>query len=276
MPHTVNMLKRHTLSAAMLLAALATLAACQLAPAPTPGPSAASYSPPFPRVHGPNALWSIVSQQCLPDLAHNGSPAPCTSIEHGDRPDGYVILKDIVGKSQYLLIPTARVQGIETPSLLQVHAPRYFADAWDSRHFVSTALGRPLQDDEVSLAINPVHARSQQQLHIHIDCLDAQVGRDLSRYAVPFGDAWTPIESNGRTLNVRRMTVTQLHTTNLFKLVADTVPGAANSMGGETILVTGAGPSSESAGVYIIESNFDATAPGRWAAESLQDHACRS
>ncbi len=269
----MNALNRKTLLATILAAALAILAGCQLAPAPAQ--SAASFSAPFPAVKGPNALWTIVSQQCLPDLQHNGSPAPCASIAHGDRSDGYVILKDIEGKSQYLLIPTARVQGIETPSLLQAQAPHYFSFAWDNRDVVSAALGQRLQDNDVSLAINPVHARSQQQLHIHIDCIDAGVRRDLSRYAVPFGNGWTSIESNGRTLNVRRMTAAQLHATNLFKLVADTVPGAAGSMGGETILVTGAGPASESAGVYIVEGNFDKAGPGRWPAEALQDHACK-
>lgn len=257
----------------MLATALTMLAGCQLATAPSR--SAASFSPPFPAARGPNALWTIVSQQCLPDLQHNGSSAPCALIERGDRPDGFAILKDVEGKSQYLLIPTARVQGIETPTLLQAQAPHYFSFAWDNRHLVSAALGRQLQDDEVSLAINPLHARSQQQLHIHIDCVNAGVRHDLSRYAVPFGKRWTAIESNHRKLNVRRMTIAQLHATNLFKLVADTIPGAATDMAGETILVTGAGAASESAGIYVVEGNYDTAGRGRWPAEALQDHACK-
>ncbi|MET0331942.1 MAG: CDP-diacylglycerol diphosphatase, partial [Dyella sp.] len=44
--------------------------------------------------------------------------------------NGYAILKDHHGPAQYLLIPTARITGIESPLLLRAGAPNYFAAAW--------------------------------------------------------------------------------------------------------------------------------------------------
>ena len=41
--------------------------------------------------------------------------------------------------------------------------------------------GRALPDDVLSLAINSIHGRSQDQLHIHIDCIARRCGRSFAR-----------------------------------------------------------------------------------------------
>ena len=62
----------------------------------------------------PNALWNIVNGQCVPDQSNNGDPAPCALVDlDGGEPRGYAVLKDLVGATQFLLIPTERVTGIE-------------------------------------------------------------------------------------------------------------------------------------------------------------------
>jgi CDP-diacylglycerol pyrophosphatase len=250
---------------ALALACTLVLAACQL-------PPAVSSSAPSQKVSGPNALWIIVSQRCVPDEEQHGLPAPCTVV---DRTGSYAILKDIRGKSQYLLIPTTPVRGIETPALLEPGAPPYFAFAWSHRQLVSTALNRKLPDDAVGLAINPIHARTQEQLHIHIDCVAPTVRQQLTLHANQIGAQWTSIEWRGRTFHVLKMPAAKLRTTNLFRLVDDTVAGARDDMGGETIFVTGAArrPGSDP-GVYIVEGNFDTSGQARWAAEDLLDHSC--
>ena len=78
-----------------------------------------------------NALWHIVSEQCVPDQKQNHSPKPCEQV---DLAGGYAVLKDLVGNTQYLLIPTARISGIESPAVLAPNAPNYWADAWHARH----------------------------------------------------------------------------------------------------------------------------------------------
>ena len=79
-----------------------------------------------------DALWNLVSGQCVVDQVADGDPAPCTTV---DLAGGWVVLKDTVGPRQYLLIPTAKVTGIESPDLVGPAAPNYFAAAWRARSF---------------------------------------------------------------------------------------------------------------------------------------------
>src|SRR6202034_1461554 len=118
------------------------------------------------------ALWEIVHGQCVPDEREHGDPKPCAAVDlsHGIA-RGFAILKDIRGQSQYLLIATQRIDGIESRALLSPHAPNFFADAWTARSFTEKALGRTMPWDALSLAINSQLGRSQNQLHIHIDCI---------------------------------------------------------------------------------------------------------
>ena len=60
----------------------------------------------------PNALWHIVHDLCVTDMNTSGNPAPCAVV---DLDQGFAVLKDIQGATQYLLLPTARVTGIESP-----------------------------------------------------------------------------------------------------------------------------------------------------------------
>ena len=70
--------------------------------------------------------------------------------EHGD-----AVLKDRCGATHYLLIPTARRTGVESPELLRDDEPDYFGDAWAARDRVIAASGRSdVRTDELGLAIN--------------------------------------------------------------------------------------------------------------------------
>ncbi len=63
----------------------------------------------------PSALWKIVHGRCVPDEQAHNDPAPCTAV---DLAGGDAVLKDIVGATQFLLIPTQRTSGIESPAIL--------------------------------------------------------------------------------------------------------------------------------------------------------------
>jgi CDP-diacylglycerol pyrophosphatase len=73
----------------------------------------------------PNVLWQIVHGQCVPDQQQHRDPKPCAAV---DLAGGFAVLKDIAGASQYLLIPTAEIGGIEDPALLAPLAHNYFAE----------------------------------------------------------------------------------------------------------------------------------------------------
>ncbi len=51
---------------------------------------------------------------------------------------------------------------------------------------------RELPRDAISLAINSIEARSQNQFHIHIDCVRLDVQAALREHAADIGPQWSP------------------------------------------------------------------------------------
>ena len=225
----------------------------------------------------PDALWNIVHGQCVPDQQQKGDPAPCAFVDlrEGDA-RGYVVLKDIVGATQYLLIPTARVPGIESPLLIAPEAPNYFADAWRERNYTERSAGHPLSRQAISLAINSAFGRSQNQLHIHIDCVGSDVRAALQRQLAAIGDSWAPLPEPlvGHPYRAMRVLGDALDGTNPFVLLADGVPGARRAMGEQTLIVVGAEFAGGRPGFIILTDRVNLATGDRASGEELQDHGC--
>ncbi|MBK5183454.1 CDP-diacylglycerol diphosphatase [Paraburkholderia domus] len=216
-----------------------------------------------------NALWKIVDLRCVPSQLATGTPGKCTVVDLDKR---YVILKDIVGRSQHLLIPTDRVTGIESPLVLAPNAQNYWDDAWVSRLYVEKSVKRTLPDNQLGLEINSQYRRSQNQLHIHIDCMHSGVSDALARHAKDTPGEWRWDTLDGQRYRIMRVTsLTQAN--NPFRIVARDNSGTA-AMAMQTILVTGAGPSAEKDGWLVVNSGLDVD-NGSGTAEGLLDHACR-
>ncbi len=216
----------------------------------------------------PDALWKIVGGQCVPQEQAMGHPGQCTSVNLTGH---YAILKDISGISQHLLIPTERITGIESPSILEPNAPEYWADGWNERKVVEDSLGEPLSGNQFGLEINSKYRRSQQQLHIHMDCMRTNVITALAPYrAAPLGKwKWDTLDgARYRIMRVSSLT----HASNPFRIVARDHSGS-EAMATQTILVTGAGPSPEQDGWLIVNSGMDVS-DGSGTAEGLLDHRC--
>ncbi len=81
-----------------------------------------------------NTLWKIISQQCIPNQEQKNNPAPCSEV---NKKAGFVVYKDRQGPLQYLLIPTTKITGIESPELLVATTPNFFAQAWQARKFMA-------------------------------------------------------------------------------------------------------------------------------------------
>jgi len=192
--------------------------------------------------HHRNALWAIVHDKCVPDEEQNHDPAPCALVDvaNGDA-KGYVLLKDIRGVAQYLLIPTRRISGIESPELLAPDAPNYLAEAWANRGLVSSRLHRELAWDGIGLAVNSISARTQDQFHIHIDCVRPDVRAALAQHAGEISDQWQPLAFDlvGRRYVARRLSASAATSQNPFKLLADGVRGAAQDMGDMSLAMIG-------------------------------------
>ncbi|ATF94260.1 CDP-diacylglycerol pyrophosphatase [Cedecea neteri] len=136
-----------------------------------------------------DALWNIISQQCIPNQQQHNSPAPCLKVDLAGR---YLVFKDAKGPLHTLLMPTDKITGIESPKILENGAPNYFQDAWDNRHFLLDETTKAVRDDDLVLAINSRYGRSQNQLHIHLSCLRPEVYQAINQLADKVGDQWQP------------------------------------------------------------------------------------
>lgn len=225
-----------------------------------------------------DALWQIVHNDCVPNQTLHQDPSLCTRVDLSAGVDrGFAILKDLRGASQFLLIPTAPISGIESPAILAPDAENYFADAWEARSYVSEALHRTLPRDDIGLAINSAASRSQDQLHIHIDCVVAEIPSILRQHESSIGNKWTPL--NMPFVSHRYMAIwlpgEHLGSSNPFKLLAEGAPGAANDMGDRTLVVVGSTHADGAAGFVILENEVNRASGDLASGEELLDHSCR-
>jgi len=229
------------------------------------------------RAADPDALWRIVHDRCVPNAEKTGQPSPCALVDLERGADkGYAVLKDLVGVAQFLLIPTARLGGIESPELLAPDAPNYWEAAWQARSYVESKVQRKLARDAVGLAINSASGRTQAQLHIHVDCLRAEVRDTLRAHEGEIERGWsTPgFALNGHRYRTMRLDGDELGGADPFKLLADGVPGARESMGSQTLVMTGATFGDGRAGFYLLADRVDLLAGDRASGEELLDHDC--
>jgi CDP-diacylglycerol pyrophosphatase len=215
-----------------------------------------------------DGLWKVVGGQCVPNMRDKGQPGPCTTVDFNKR---YAVLKDIAGRAQYLVIPTDRVAGVESPEILYAGSPEYWVGAWGAGRNVEQKLGMPLAGNQLGLEINSSKRRTQNQLHIHVDCMRT----DITKALAPFNDI-TPGTWRWTTLDGSRYRVTRVtslsDTHNPFRVVNRDL-GPQQSMAAQTILVTGAGTDAKRDGWLIVNSGLDVEG-GTGTAEGLLDHSC--
>lgn len=221
-----------------------------------------------------DTLWNIVHDQCVPGQ-RRGDPGPCAKVgTAGGEDASYAVLKDRNGVAQFLLIPTARVAGIQDPAVIAPDAPNWFDPAWRARTYVERVLGRTLPRDGVSLVVNSVPALSQDQLHIHVDCTKPEVRDALRQHLDQVGPRWAPfpVPLAGRDYVAMRVTGEQLGANDPFKLLADGVPGARDAMGMHTLIVVGA-TFADGPGFVLLDRHVQGDDTGHGT--ELQDRTCQ-
>jgi CDP-diacylglycerol pyrophosphatase len=221
----------------------------------------------------PNALWNIVHDQCVPDQTGKGNPAPCAFVDLDDK---YAILKDIRGATQFLLIPTERISGIESSEILAPGTPNFWDYAWQARRFVEQRAGRDVPRDDIGLVINSEFARSQNQLHIHIDCIRPDVKKTLAENLGSIADHWTKLETplSGYVYDAMKIPASELAAHNLFTLLADESPGIRSDMAHETLGVIGATFPDGSEGFVLLSDRVDPAKLIYPGSGTLLDHDC--
>lgn len=216
------------------------------------------------------ALLRIVQTQCLPHWRAQQDPAPCLQItlpSPGGAEAGYAVLPDRKGGAHFLLIPTRRLAGIESPELLDAATTNYFDAAWRARTHVEHFVDKALPRDAIGLAVNPRRSRGQDQLHIHIECLGSNVHAQLQALNWPDDAQWHPVKLGRHSYQAHRINGENLDQASPFRLVAEGIPGARMNMGPYTLLLTG-WRFADGPGFILLA---DASAPG---GETLLDSAC--
>ena len=221
----------------------------------------------------PGALWRVVHGLCLRDMEITGRPAPCLGV---NRQEGYAVVPDLRHRTQVLLVPTTRGGGNESPDLRAPDAVNYWQAAWDARRYVERRARQSIPRDKLGLAINSAFARSQNQLHIHVDCVRPDVRRVLDENQAMIGLSWTrlPVPLAGRWWKARRLAGEDLGQRNPFDLLARGDPVARRRMPLETLAVIGATFSDGSPGFYLLSDRADFLRQDNGFAEALLDHSC--
>jgi CDP-diacylglycerol pyrophosphatase len=130
--------------------------------------------------------------------------------------------------------------------------------------------------DMLSLAINSASGRTQDQFHIHIDCIRADIRDALLRERSNIGWRWSLLKTPlaGHQYRAKHVTGPTLFGHNPFKLLAWGMPGARADMGQHTLVVVGMVFNGRVPGFIILDDRAD-LAHGDWGSgEELQDHAC--
>ncbi|ESZ25388.1 CDP-diacylglycerol diphosphatase [Mesorhizobium sp. L2C067A000] len=219
-----------------------------------------------------NALWQVV-QTCAFAAAHLGSAFPCEEVvlpKQGG--PGSALIKSPRFRTEFLLMPLAAVAGIESPPVREEDSAQLWHRAWEVRNRVSASLGRYLPRTAVALAVNSRTARSQDQFHIHVDCLAASVEKKLASTGPKTEGPWQlfPLALMGKRYWIKAVDRPDLAATNVAGIVAAGLPQARRAMHRVNIVVVGAELAHARPGFYIL-ANWEHS-----AAERLLDHDCTS
>ena len=217
--------------------------------------------------HNSNALWQIISQQCVPGQQQKNDPSPCQRV---DSAAGYVTMKDRNGHLQYLLMPIARISGIESPTLRDPATPNFFALAWQQRRLLSMRHGAVVPDSAISLTVNSEYGRSQNQLHIHISCLSPEVRQQLDKLTPQLSAHWQPQTLHQHRWLIRTITPDELTQQSSFIRLMQEVPQAQQEMGKYGLALA----SLSDGRLALMAIKRDWLKMNRASAEELQEHSC--
>jgi CDP-diacylglycerol pyrophosphatase len=241
----------------------------------------------------PDVLWVQVSECIQYALKNNGlnkvlnwtakAIYPCAYVDapmgtNGLIGAGYTALKDIDPKKSaaFITLPSKIVSGIEDPqvdffagaSSSSSYSFNYWGDAWSLRaSTVVVAAGKKLADTQLGLAVNSEFGRTNNQLHIHMACLEKSVQQILASSKITTSWSKSPIKMPAATggHSYYAMLFTTLTKENPFQLM-QAAPGYTKP--GVVTLVLAGAPN----GYYLLEDY--ASAADKGTGEELLDQTC--
>jgi CDP-diacylglycerol pyrophosphatase len=199
-------------------------------------------SPDLPPNAGRDAFRQIVQNQCVNNWKEHHNPEPCERVFLANPRSsdlGYAVLADPAGGAHFLLIPTQTMRGIDSSELLDPDAPNYFAEAWHARDLINDFVGHSVPRTAIGLVVNTAGTRTQDQFHIHIECLRQDVVESLRAAAEHVTDTWSPLSVAGSTFQALPIGDQDLNGSNVFELLAKLNPNARHHMADYTLVVAG-------------------------------------
>ncbi|OPJ99441.1 CDP-diacylglycerol diphosphatase [Serratia marcescens] len=208
---------------------------------------------------------------CEDIYLQNNTYGNCSVLNHEL---GYAVLKSTHDDYHYLLLPLTQISGIEDPQLLNSKTLPWFYISWQEKALLSEKVLRKmtygLAESDIALTINPMNARSQDRMHIHISCLDPLVKASLDKLVInyEFISGWgeVTLQSARGPLSyfAKKISVTELREGNIFEIVKNRW---GDNMRYATITVV-QNNDSYLLLVRVGDNNHPAYA------EELQDHSC--
>ena len=137
-------------------------------------------------------------------------------------------------------------------------------------------MGHPVAREDIGLAVNSVFGRTQNQLHVHIDCVRPVVRQIIEAHSADIGARWSQLDVgvHGHRYRVRWLRDADLAAHDPFKLLAHSDPVARADMGRETLVLIGASRPNGAPGFVLLADRTSDDHKNTAAGEELLDHQC--
>ena len=229
---------------------------------------------PIPAAAGPDpsrdVLWAALKTCVLAKRVANRT-FPCLSVDLGDggRP-GSAVLRAPGEPTHIVVMPTDTVAGLEARVLQGPAGTAYWRAALAARPFVSDALNGKLPPGAVGLAVNSARGRSQDQLHIHLDCLRPSVLKAVRAHGRQVRHTWSrfPVPLTGDRFYALRVPEAEAAQFNPFAAL-HTLPGARPDLHRTSFAALATPPGDPEPGYILLAYR----APNA-SAEDVMDHSC--
>lgn len=216
-----------------------------------------------------DVLWMALKTCVLAKRVANRT-FPCLTVDLGDKDrPGSAVLRAPGEPTHIVVMPTDTVIGLEAPVLRGARGVAYWRAALTARHFVSDELKGRVPEGEVALAVNSARGRSQDQLHIHLDCLRPKVVEALNTHGRGVGANWKPfpVPLAGDRFLAMRVRAAEAETFNPF-VALTRLPGRKD-LTRTSFAAVATRPDDPEPGYLLLAYRAPLA-----SAEDVMDHAC--
>ena len=200
---------------------------------------------------------------------------PCLKVVRADASHGGFAIVPSPGEADILLVPLKKLLGIESPELLTEGSANWWQLAWDVRDLLIERSPRQISRDDIGLAVNSREARSQDQLHIHIACIDPGMRSKIAPFERAITRTWSsfPIRLASRSWWAMRLEEDDLRS-NPFRLLKELRSAAGGSMGDWGVAVLAWTFADGSDGFLVFAMRGSAVGGQKTSGAALLDARC--